>query len=433
MLFKLKNVKDQFAIGLRWAVDSRQGIEQIQFNNNLNYGVIAALKDKSFKRLKVAALTDDTYDKSICLAGLFAKAFDNLIFIHRLSDSLYWLCIVKEGEVWSGVDVDKATAGDYVDNYDAIKALVDVAVQDFEANGIEVASCLKCTDTAFSEFPQCENVDFFTLISKARKYKRQFIIRYLEPHKVIKQKIILVIIILVVFGSVSYFVYRNHIVHILLHNQEVQEEKRKAAALKAEQEYFKSIESKVRKQWGSAVIKNIMSLFNHLPLQSKGWSVTKISYVPSEPNTLKISLQRSSFGTLNSFIYAYTPAGQDGDVAKDNNSGSKTIQIDNGKLESQEGFTLNRSTITDKIPKNLYALISFMQVRQDLFDFRLGAKQQVPYGVHLTSFELSGSALWQLIQLEMAFEQFPTLVINNIDFMVTGYDMSWQLKGEIYA
>lgn len=433
MLLKLKNVKDQFAIGLRWAVDTRQGIEQIQFNNNLNYGVIIPLKDKTYKKLKLAALADDSYDKALCLAGLFSKTFENLIFIHRLNDTLYWLCVIKNGEVWSGVDLEKATAGDYVETYERIKFVVDVAVKDFESSGIAVADCLQCTDTAFSEFPQCQNIDFFTITTQARKYRRPFIIRYLEPHKVIRQKIILVAVIIIVLGSVSYFVYRNHILNVLLHNQQVQDAKRKAEELKLQEQYFKNLETKIQQQWGFAVIKNTMSLFSHLPLQSKGWQLSSVSYNPSQPNQLQLELNRSSFGTLNSFIYAYTPDGQDGKIANDNNSGSKTVRFKQDKLLTEFDYVLNRNELTQKIPKNLYALISFMQVRQDIFNFQVSKEERERYNVHATSFELTGSALWQLIQLETAFEKFPTLIVTNIDFKVTNYDMSWRLKGEIYA
>lgn len=433
MLFKLRNVKGQFAIGLRWAVDTRQGIEQIQFKSNLNYGIISSLKDKTYKKLKLAALTDDGYDKSVCLAGLFAKAYNNLIFIHRLSDSLFWLCIIKNGEVWSGVDLDKATAGDYVEGYEQIKKVVDQAIEDFKKSDIDLTGCLKCTDTAFSEFPQFTNVDFYTLISQARKYRRQNIIRYLEPYKVVKQKIMLVTVIIIIIGCVSYFVYRNHILHTLLHNQEVQEAKRKAAELKAKQQYFENFQKKIRQQWGYSVIKNVMGLFDQLPLQSKGWSLIAASYNPARPKQLQLELKRSNYGTLNSFVYAYTPDGKDGDVAKNSDSGKKTISINLDHFYTQENYVLNKKELQQKIPKNLYALISFMQIRKDMFNFQLAGEKKGRYGINSASFTLNGSALWQLIQLQDALAKYPTLIINNIDFKVINYDMSWQLKGEIYA
>lgn len=434
MLIKLKEIKDTLAIGLRWAVDTRQGIEEIQLDNNLNYGIIFDLKNKTYRTLKLTVLADESHDKSICLAGLFAKAYKDIIFVHRLSDTLFWLCIAKNGEVWSGADVEKATSGDFLHSYDKVAEVISLAKKDFHDAGIDVTRCLKCTDTAYEEFPDFEHVDFFHFFNKAKKYKRAYVIRYLEPLKVMRQKVLLALVIVMIFSGVGYFIYRNHVIHQLLNQREIAEAQARAQKVAAENKFFADLEKKIQHQWGYSALINVMLLFEQLPVHSYGWDLSKVSYSPNKPNHLEIGLKRSSYGTLNSFIYAYTPQGQDGTLSANNDSGEKSLTRSDIKLSVQDGYVLDRKSLQTRTPIQLYSLISYMQLQgAHHYTFSVTQKSNARYEVWDSQFTISGAKLWQLLQLRNAIKQFPTLVINDITFMVKESDMSWQIKGEIYA
>ena len=74
-----------------------------------------------------------------------------------------------------------------------------------------------------------------------------------------------------------------------------------------------------------------------------------------------------------------------------------------------------------------------MQLNKEMFKFQLKDKSRSQYGVNSAMFQVSGEKLWQLIQFEKALESFPTLTIATIKFVVSDYDMSWTVEGEIYA
>ncbi len=67
MLLKFAGVKTQYAIGMRWAVDDRRGLEAIQANTDLHYGVMLDINEKISRKLKLVALADGSHNKAICL------------------------------------------------------------------------------------------------------------------------------------------------------------------------------------------------------------------------------------------------------------------------------------------------------------------------------------------------------------------------------
>lgn len=434
MLIKLKDTKDKLAIGLRWAVDTRQGIEEIQIENNLNYGITFDLKNKQYRTLKLTVLADESHDKALCLAGLFAKAYRDIIFVHRLSDTLFWLCIAKNGEVWSGADVEKATAGDFLHSYEKVAEVVALAKKDFQEAGIDLSHCLKCTDTAYGEFPEFENVDFLPFFNKAKKHRKAYVIRYLEPLKVVRQKVLLALVIMMIICGVGYFVYRNHVIHQLLNQREIAEAQARAGKIAAEKRFFEQLEMKIQQQSGYTTLNNVMTLFQQLPVRSYGWDLTAVTYLPNKPVDLAIKLKRSDYGTLNSFIYAYTPKGQDGKLDVSNDSGEKNITLSDVKLTFYDDYVLDKESLQTQTPTQLYALISYMQLHGgDNYHFHITQKNNARYHVWDAQFTITGEQLWRLLQLKGAIQQFSTLVIDEITFAVKEGDMSWQIKGEIYA
>lgn len=431
MLLKFAGVKTQYAIGMRWAVDDRSGIEAIQFNTNLHYGVMLAIKEKISNKLKLVALADPSHNKAICLAGLLASRYKNLILVHRMSDSVYWACIIKNNAVWSGVDVPKATAGDFVGSFASVSEVVEIAKTEFLAEGIDTQELFMCTDTASEDFPDFKAIDFFAFVAKLKK-DRVYTVRYLQPSKILMKKIALLIFLIIALLSAAYYIQQQRLVTRLLHQQQIEDERQRQLAIQAKINYFAQIQHTIQHNIGYAVVKNVFNVLNFIPLQSQGWNLTLANYNTQSPNSLSLTLARSDYGTLDSFLYAYSKTAMNGTVSADNNTGMKTLTFNDITLEEGPA-KIAESSLTETIPRESYRLISYMQLNKEMYSFLLKGKSRSQYGVNSANFQVSGEKLWQLIQFKKALVSFPTLIITGIKFTVSDYDMSWTIEGEIYA
>ncbi len=431
MLLKFAGVKKQYAVGMRWAVDDRSGIEAIQFNTNLHYGVMLNINEKISGKLRLVALADASHNKAICLAGLLASRYQNLILVHRMSDTVYWACIIKNNSVWSGVGVPKATAGDFVGSYTSVSEVIEVAKEEFSSEGIDVQASLLSTDTASEDFPDFKAIDFFSFVTKLKK-ERTYVVRYLQPSKILLQKLLALVALVIALGVGIYYVHQQRLVSRLLHQQQIEAERQRQLQIQAKIDYFAKIQKTIELKVGYAVVKNVLNVLNFIPLQSQGWDLTSANYDAQNAKILSLTLTRSDYGTLDSFLYAYSKTPINGSIGKDNNTGVKTLTFNDVTLEKGPG-KIAESGLTQNIPRESYRLISYMQLNNEMFKFALKGKSKSQYGVNTAAFQVSGEKLWQLIQFEKALLSFPTLTINSINFVVNDYDMSWKVEGEIYA
>jgi hypothetical protein len=431
MLLKFAGVKKQYAIGMRWAVDDRSGIEAIQFNTDLHYGVMLNIKEKISGKLRLVALADASHNKAMCLAGLLASRYKNLILVHRMSDTVYWTCIIKNNSVWSGVGVPKATAGDFVGSYTSVSEVIEVAKAEFSSEGIDLQGSLLSTDTASEDFPDFKAIDFFAFVTKLKK-DRTYVVRYLQPSKILLQKLVALVALLIALGIGIYYVQQQRLVSRLLHQQQIEEERQRQLQIQAKIDYFSKIQKTIELKVGYAVVKNVLNILNFVPLQSQGWDLTYANYDTQNPRSLSLTLARSDYGTLDSFLYAYSKTPMNGSVGKDNNTGVKTLTFNDITLEKGTR-KIAENLLTQNIPRESYRLISYMQLNNEMFNFALKDKSKSQYGVNTTALQVGGEKLWQLIQFEKVLLSFPTLTINNINFVVNDYDMSWTVEGEIYA
>lgn len=431
MLLKFAGIKKQYAIGLRWAVDDRGGIESIQFNTGLHYGIMLNIEEKISRKLKLVALCDDSHNKAICLAGLLASRFKNLILVHRISNSVFWVCVVKNNAVWSGVDVPKATSGDFFGNYSVVSEVIEIAKAEFESEGIDLEGILLSTDTASEEYPDFKAINFFEFVTQLKK-DNKYVIHYLQPSKILLRKIVLLVMLIIAVSVAGYYIQQQRLVTRLLHQQQIAEEKQRQLAIQAKADYFAKLQKTIQYQAGYAVINNVLNVLNYIPLQSQGWNLSDAAYDVNQPKSLALNLVRSDYGTLDSFLLAYSKEPTNGSISADNNTGVKTVTASAITLKTGN-TTVSQEMLTQSIPKAQYQLVSYMQLNQELFKFRLKNKSKSPYGVTSAEFEINGDKLWQLMQFGKTSAAFPTLVINSIKFVVSDYDMSWTIKGEIYA
>lgn len=431
MLLKFAGTKRQYGIGLRWAVDNRSGIESIQFNTDLHYGIMLDIPEKINRKLKLVALCDSSHNKAICLSGLLASKYQSLILVHRISDSAYWACIIKNNSVWSGVDVSKATAGDYVGDYLSVQAVIEAAKTEFTAEGIDLTNILLASETASQDYSDFSVIDLSEFVTKI-KQSSQYVIRYLQPSKILFRKIILLVVVVIAAAIAAYYIQQQRLVTRLLHQQQIEEEKQKVLAAQMKVNYFEKIKNSLHHQAGSVVVQNILTLLNLVPLESQGWNLVSANYSAQAPRTLELELARSEYGTLNSFLYAYSNTLENGQIASDNNSGIKQFTVKNMPL-AEGSSTVSEEMLTQSIPEQSYRLISYMQANIALYNFKLNQRSVSQYQVNSTSFEIHGDKLWKLMQLKEALSSFTTLVINKIKFTVVSYDMDWTIEGVIYA
>lgn len=431
MLLKFAGIRKQYAIGMRWAVDDRRGIEAIQFNTNLHYGIMLDVREKNSRRLKLVALADDTHKKAICLAGLLANQYENLILVHRMSDVAYWVCIIKNHAVWTGVDVPKATAGDFVGGFVSVSEVIEIAKAEFVTDGVNLQNIVFCSETANEDFGDFQLVDFFTFITKLKK-NRTYVVRYLEPSKILLRKILLLAMFVIGLLIAGYYIQQKRLVTRLIYQQQIEQERQQQLARQAKADYFSHIQNTLHTRSGNVVVQNVFMLLQMIPLQSAGWNLVSSTYNSQDPRTMLVFLKRSEYGTLDSFLNAYSQSPTNGAIDSSNNSGRKTLTFSDVKLQEATN-KITEDFLTVQIPREAYRLISYMQLNTDVYKFQLKNKTKSQYGVNSMTFSLAGDQLWQLMQLNTLLTEFPTLMISSISFTVNNFDMSWALEGEIYA
>jgi len=467
MLLKFTDMREKYAVGLRWGVESRRELEEIQFQLEMRYGFALPLKSEDKKnKLRFFALAGEDHDKAVSLAGVLSKQFHNLIFVHRIAETIYWLCVIKNGEVWMGSDVSTGTAGDFVGDIGTIKGIIDEAKEDFlvsvlqkdseaseliadtkididsdfsetmtqtevDETKVDWSSITYCSDSAWDDFQSFGKLNFVELLLKASKFKKDFTLRYMETSRAIMQRAILIACVVVaILGVAYYFIHvkkAQAYLQQLAHQKQIQQRE----ATEAKEHYFKDLKQTLKMQWGYNVIGALMYQLAYLPLQSHGWEIVEAVYTGSSLQQIDLTLKRDSFGTVDSFLQAYTQ--QPGRLSGSNDTGSKEMRFPNAYQPKLYPQAFSTKQLTETLPRQLYHLISYMQIAGSSLSFAPGRASTSRYGVHYTDFALSGQTLWELKKAQLIFKQFPTLIVDQIFLTVHNYDMAWELKGQIYV
>jgi len=421
----------QVAVGLLWGLETRAGIERIQNSMNLHYGFTSDVKDSAGKSLKSFALADKDHNKAISLAGVLSLMSRNIIYVHKINDALYWLCIIHNHTVWSNYNVGRATAGDFIGDISQIGPIIQAALADFSANEVDTKVIMYCSDETVHDFPggQVRSIEYF--VHETRKYQRKFRIEYLQSaSRQQSRKTILTVGVLLAIGVVGFAAFEK-----MQHNRELQKIKEQqlenARQLAQRLSYFRNLTNQIQTNQGSAVIYRALYNLEKLPLQSSGWRVTKVTYDQATPNTLNLSLARTSVGTVNSFHQAFqrfNAAMEKLDSTYD--SGNKMVSIDFSSPIKFNVEPLNQQALKATDHKRLNDFITFFQLRG--IKVNLTAQQTSMYGVSSTDFLLTGNNLWELRQYQFLFQRFNSLTIKSIDFNINNDDVTWTVKGTIY-
>jgi hypothetical protein len=431
MRINVEGLKEDYAIALQWVVETRSGIETIQHSFNLTHGLIVELKGEKPKGLKYAGLVSESYDKSYALAAMLAKKHRNLILIHQVEHDGYWLCIIKDHEIWGGHDVGRLTAGDYIASKEELSVIIAMAKKDIAVDGVAFEDILKVSkETDGLDFAD-QVCDFSDVVKGVRSIRKKYRIKFLQPTKVLMQKLAMMAGVLVILLCVGVYAYHQRMEHQSFLAGLLQQKQAQLAKEKEKSDYFKGLQHTLHQEWGYKVVLELMGRLKSLGLQSEGWSIDTAQYNVAHANKITLNLDRTNYGTVDSFKQAY---GEDLNVitlSGDNDKGKKVGVFKTALFVPSYKGSVAEGELTSGKLSNRYHFISYLQMIG--MDYTLLGENTSSYGVHSIAFEMKGDALWKLKKLESVFVRFKTLTVSSVDFKVQNYDMSWDLKGDVYA
>jgi hypothetical protein len=436
MLLKLKDTRQFFSIGLLWAIETRKGIEKIKsINDSLSYGLVLDLPEKEQKsvgELKLIALTNAAHKNSISLAGALSKMYANLIYVHQINEVIFWVCIICDHQVWANYDVVRATAGDYIGALNTVRNIITEAEKDFAAKGIDTKDCCQCSETAAEMFPQYQVNALTGICRQAVKYKNEFTVRYIEAPHAAMSRIIKYSVFLIVLVWIAWLVLHRRAEVNQVTQGRSQQEMMELQKIQERKSYFAKLMQQLNEQDGSRMIAAALTNLEALPMQSNGWKIVAAEFNHQHINQLTLSLIRTKYGTLYSFKDAYQAITISSSLGTDYNHGTKVVQLMPGKNYSAvlKKIDENNLTLADK---HVNDVIAYQQANVTELDIKLEPRIAEQYGVQTANFSLAGNNLWELRKKQFLFKRFETLIIETISFAITESNITWILKGKIYA
>ncbi len=433
MLIKIKRFNQQFALGLRWLIASRDEIDYLKDRENLSYGFVNKIDQHAKSAYRSAVLTNHDYEKSISLAGILSEKYENLILAHKMQNNNYWICIIKDHKVWNELDLNGSTAGDYICDEKNAKKIIALAQETFSDDNLSADTFAYATQQAQEFFPNLEAISLTDILSESKKYYNTYKIIWLQSYrKKIKRLIVISSILLLSIAGIAYlYSSQNAAAREKAQQLKMQQERQRQAMQKAR--YLKNLETQIFTTHGPKAIHQALNLLNHLNMQSCGWKITHIDYQSKKNNQLELKLSRTNFGDILSFRTAYQDNAINQKIAPDNNNGSKTLEF--GKATSniqpsQSEIKLIKKMLANKEPEQRYKFIASAQNKQ--LSFQTSRIKKQSYGFMTSNYELSGEGLWELRKIEILMKRFPTTTVNNIAIDIKNNKISWKIKGEIY-
>lgn len=434
MIIESKQFHSPLAIGLRWLVATHSEIEYLKDRSDLQHGFVLPTPERATRKYKIAALASAEHDKSFSLAALLAQKFENLIFVHKLSNDFYWLCVIKNHRVWNEVDIGEQTAGDLLGNREKISAAVLMARDDFSEAGIDMQGSLFGSNLSDGEFTALTPSKFNEVIAGIRK-NNKFKIKLLENYRKKMRQIAMMIALVVISSVVVYYIYQTQNEAARTRALQAQQALAAQQAMQARINYFNQMDRKLDTQQGSKVIARFLSLLETLPLQSQGWQVSDMNYQANIPQLMKLQLVRGDYGDVLTFNQAFSSLAVAQAINSDNNSGNKTLQFKLAPITSQltaAEETNYQKLLMEKQPTQRLALIAYTQ--RHAMQITIQALTTEQYQIQSSHFSLTGNQLWNLRKLQYIFKQFPTLVVDSIDVKVDAdRKIAWQVEGDIYG
>ena len=183
MLIKIKSFNQQFALGLRWLIASRDEIDYLKDRENLSYGFVEKIEKKSKSPYRSAVLTSNDYEKSVSLAGVLSEKYQDLILVHKIQNNNYWLCIIKDHRVWNELDLNGQTAGDYICSKNNAEKIIQLAQEAFDKEGIATKEVTYTTTQAQEAFSEFNTLSLTDALSGCKKYCVKYKIAWLQSYR----------------------------------------------------------------------------------------------------------------------------------------------------------------------------------------------------------------------------------------------------------
>src|SRR3990167_7894 len=433
MIINLKNVKQDFALGLRWLVATRTEVDYLKDKENLSYCFVNSIKGGKRTNYKCVVLTSHEHDKAISLAGLFAEKYEHLIFVHKVQSDLYWLCIIKNHEVCNDLDVGNFTAGDYLCNKESADEILQ-AVQDlFIESEISIKNIIFSSTQAQEDFPQFPELKLSDVVSGSKKYFSKYTITWLQSYRKKVKRIatfLIILIALIITGSYLYS-SQNAAAREKARLLRIQMEREQAAHERLQ--YIQHLMNQIYQQQGSRSIDHVLQMVGRLSLESSGWRVTNIFYNSNPFDQLKVSLTRGIYGDILSFRHSYLKRTLQETILNDNNSGTKLLdfkELHASNQPNQKELEQIHTILLRSSNDQRYKLIAYAQ-RMNL-QLTTDAVNTNRYNYVSTTFTMNGSGLWNMRKLQYIFNGFPTVVIQTADLKIDNENtISWTIKGVI--
>lgn len=436
MLLKLKDYNQPLAMGLIWAVATNDEINDFKKLENLQYGFINPTKAGKKSRYRLVTFTNQDDNNAVSFAGLLAAKYDNLIYLHRLNEHLYWLCIIKDHEVWNDIETNNGrTAGDLLCDRDTAFEMINSAKADLFASDQAADEICRCSELAHQTFPSLHPISFADLLAGTKTYQKNNKILLLDKYQLRVKRIVTILCVLGLVIGVLFYAYsrENAAARERARLQAIAAEQARRAEAKIQFTY--DLRTRMQTQQGAIAIARTLATIRPIKTLEKGWRVTQLIYDLAKPHQLDVHLSRENYGDLLSFNDAYKTLTIDQHVNADNNSGTKRLQLKVRLPQAAPNSLLSVANINHilkkKYPIERYRLISNSQRLG--FKLKLDAEQKNQFGYNYANFTLQGQGLWNLSKFQHLLAKYPTSFIEHISMTVEHFNISWTLKGELYG
>lgn len=435
MIINIKNIRQPLALGLRWLTATHSEVDYLKDKDSLGYGFVNKTHANKKGHYRCAVLTGDDNDKAISLAGLLADKYENLVFIHKIQPDLYWVCIVKQHEIWNELDLRDSTAGDYLCTKDDAEEIVQIAQDMFTESEISFKEIVYVSTQAEHDFSQYKSIKLSDLLSNTKKFYSKYKISLLKSHKKKIKAIVTYLIILILMVIAGIYLYSSQNASARERNRLQQQLLEKQRAERDRINYTVSLLNNILQNQGSRAITHVMNMVGKLSMQSAGWNIKEIKYASFNPEVLSVSLARGQYGDILTFKNSYAKNTINENISSDNNSGTKTLKFTDNQwsLTVTEADRKNiENIISDNSQTVRYKVIAIGQ-RMNL-NFDTGPEQADRFNFSHSSFGLNGKDTWNLRKIQYILQKFPTVTITSVDMSVGEHNsIAWSIKGEIYG
>jgi hypothetical protein len=418
----------EYAVGLNWfAVSTAGEVEQFQREMEMNHGVLKMSKEASVQ--STVALCGPEYEGQVSLAGMFAYAYENLLYVLATEykdangQPLFYLCAIKNHAVTVDGDLmgtRETIAPLFAQNYADITADIDPSNMTCYGTGVD--------DTTF---PGVNLVETHQVLDQALRYASQSTVKQLGQKGVSKTSAAILVFLSLGLGYLIYTFF-------LSPPPPPPPPPPKAAPVAVApvvpprdpyQDFLSQFTASLSTQPRVTAIPSIVAALKKTSMAYSGWQVTTITFTGERPDTLTMNLVRAPFANID-------------DLMRFNDKGYFTrLEVDlpgtnaiaDLPFVATDMKSIDPAAITalSKTGSPLYfQLISAMQLNN--LTFAADPQENNNYFAS-TNVNFTGKGLWSLLAITKVLLPFETLAVKTIAITIDNGDYNWTIEGVIYG